>query len=221
MISGEINPTTKAKAYELQERADRLTAFRMNHSDEIGLAIGSTKRGWLTFIAGCAMAYTDLQDGRYAKKAQKLLGEKDPLSNGATDDPIADKKFRKAMLQGIRSRALTENDEKTIAVIDIKSKLDEQRDKRMARSRKLASDYTDLSLGALPINRAKTATEMTGILIHTSPLANNERIRGLALGMLSISSGLGLIGERQYSNIVENEIEIIAERAPHKLEPLD
>src|SRR5690606_5597927 len=122
----------------------------------------------------CYMAYTDLQDGRTAKKAQQLLNTDRPLSDGAIEDPKADKAFRNALTLGMEVRAAREGDIKTLAVLSLKKEVDRQRDARMAHNRELAEKYTDVGVGAIQTNRIKTAIEMAGMLLHISPLANNE-----------------------------------------------
>lgn len=209
-----VSPGVVARAHKLQRNADKKTAFRKNHSDELGLAIGLTKRSWWTFLGGCYLAYTDFKDGHDAKKAQRLLGVNKPLSNGATEDPAADKRFRKAMVRGMEIRAVRESDHKTLAVLATKQHIDRGRDERMAHNRDLAERYTSLSLGALQINRVKTATEMAGMLLHISPLANNERVRDVALGMMALSTGIGLVGERQYAGMVQREMETGTQLTP-------
>jgi len=206
MKRGEIDTTTVNRAIKFQRRADRYTAFRKDHSDKLGIIIGLTKRHWSTFIGACFMAYTDFKDGRDARKAQRLLGVTRPLSNGHTEDPLADKVFRKAMLGGIELRAVSENDITTIRVLRWKQQIDKERDARMARSRELAARYTDISLGAISINRIKTATEMTGILVHVSPPAKNELIRQASLALMAVGSVIGLVGEYKYTNMVNAEL---------------
>lgn len=212
-----IDATTATHAMELQREADRLTSFRMNHSEKLGMAIGLSQRGWLTFFGSCYMSYTDLQDGRKAKKAQKLLGVSTPLSNGHIEDPIADKRFRDALMHGMEVRADREGDIKTLALLGLKREVDRRRDARMQRNRELAQKYTDVSVGAIQTNRIKTALEMTGMLLHISPLANNRRIRGTALSMLAVSSGIGLVGERKYAKMVNESLVERAQACPNKL----
>lgn len=215
-----VDPATVARAYQLQHRADKLTAFRKNHSDKLGWAIGMTRRNWLTFVGCCYMAYTDLQDGRDAKKAQRMLGVNKPLSNGAVEDPVADKRFRKAVSLGMEVRAAREGDIKTLAVLGLKQDIDKRRDARMAQNRELAEKYTDLGVGAIQTNRIKTAVEMAGMLLHVSPLANNDSVRNAALGMMGASTGIGLLGERQYASMVQQRMDELAQVCPDELTTL-
>jgi hypothetical protein len=163
------------------------------------------------------MAYTDFQDGHDAKKAQRLLGVSKPLTNGATEDPEADKKFRAAMLQGIETRAIRERDFRTIAFIEAKKAVDARRDERMAADRKLAKEH-GLSTAAIAPNRIKTVLEMGGMLLHVSPLANNERVRDLSLGIMAAGTGFGIYGENEYRNTVHDAI---AASCPDELDTLD
>lgn len=209
------------QARRLQERADSLTAFRKNHSDALGAAIGVTRRNWLTFIGCCYMAYTDLQDGRQAKKAQKLMGVTTPLSNGAVEDPVADKIFRRAVMLGMETRAIHEDDTESLALLALKRRIDTQRDARMAEHREKALRFTDIGVGAIQTNRIKTAVEMAGMLIHVSPLANNRIVHRTALGVLGVSTAIGLIGERQYSDMVNERMYELAQACPDRLHDLE
>lgn len=193
------------RAAELQRRADQHTAFRQKHSRKAGIAVGALPRNWFTFGACAYLAWTDWRDGHLAKKAQATLGVNGPLTDGHIKDPIADKTFRKELSRGILARVAFERDIETIGTLTLKSLVDKKRDVKMAAHRVRATEH-ELSVAAIQINRVKTAIEMAGMLLHVSPLANNETVRRTALGMMATSTGIGLVGERQYGNMVQEQI---------------
>lgn len=203
-------------AMALQRRADRLTAIREKHSRKAGIAVAALPRNWVTAAGGMYLAWTDWRDGNLAKKAQAELGVKEPLTDGHIKDPIADKTFRRELSRGIFARAILERDLETIAIMAGKHIVDKSRDKRMADHRALAAE-NKISVAAIQINRVKTATEMAGELLLISPFSNNKTVRRTALAMMAISTGIGLIGEHQYGEIVKSQVEHLTQSS----NPLD
>jgi hypothetical protein len=218
-----VNLAARAKrARRLQNTADQITDFRENHSDKLGVVIGATKRNWYTTAAAGAIAAGDFVDGYLAKKAQKILGVDKSLTGGDLRDPHADKTFRKALQTGIKMRAIREGDAKTVAFIEAKETVDKWRDGNMAEDRRIAQERTTVKVGALLINRVKTVLELTGEVILISPLAENERVKDLSLGIMAVGTGLGIAGQRHYHNMVQSALaetaETQAQECPHELD---
>lgn len=218
MNNKHISPEVLATSNKHQKIADRLTAFRKHFSGVFGGLVALTDRRWSTTFVGGALVASDLLDGYHAKKAQRLINSNKPLSNGATEDPIADKIYRKSIQNGMLGRAFRERDYPTVATLWVKSAVDKHRDDNMTESRNKAKAFTKLGVEATNINRTKTAIDMVAGLVHISPLAEKENIRNFALGAMAVSSVVGIIGEQRYSKAVQAEMDYNASRAPHKVQ---
>lgn len=191
-------------ALRYQRRADALTGFRLRHSKELGIAIGLSEKRWITTAACGAMWATDWLDGYYAKKARNILGAKGPLSDGPREDPRADKSLMWWSWAGIATRAVRESDAVTTGAVALVALRTAPRDARMEENRKTVETF-DLGtgVGAIRKNRIKTFGQALASFALISPLSTNNMVKNFALGTLVASTELGVMGEREYRNMVD------------------
>lgn len=205
------------RAYRLQSKADRITAFRKKYAPYLGVAIGLTKPNWVTTAATAHMWEGDRRDGDNAKKAQremaKITGKIEPLSNGHIEDPKADKVHFWSQLGGLFVRSMLQKDPKTTVVTVGVGLATLWRDKKMAETRQFVTNHKldrpihgaeelTISVAAINANRAKTAGQAISETVLVSPFSNNETVKNLALGGLVASTALGTYGMRQYKRQV-------------------
>lgn len=208
----KITPETNGQTFirlhqsrQLQRRADALTSFRRKYAHHAGALVALTKPNVPVALTTAGMWWTDFQDGRSAKRAQELANTTEPLSDGHEEDPIADKKWFRAVLAGIGVRALLAGDTKTAVVTGSVAAAEYIRNKHMEEQRNaVKEEQLDLSTAAIQTNRYKTAGHAVFSTILASHLSDNETVKNVALVGLAASTVLGFVGAAQYGSMVIN-----------------
>lgn len=200
-----MEPAVHAEGERLLERANFLTDFRCRAAPFLGIAIAVTDENLpVTVAVGTTMA-TDMQDGRDARKGARLLGIPTP-PEGAEKDPAADKALVNGITTGLFGRFARQKDFGSMAILGTNIIASQWRDIKMTenRQRVKSNNLDPETLKALPINKLKTALQMSACIIALQ--SKNRRTRHKALRAFTAGTIIGILGERQYRKHIDTAL---------------
>ena len=210
--SSEPDGFDRAGAY--QALGDGLTAAREQLAPVVGGAIAASEANWPVAAFAAATQLTDMGDGYFVRKAAAIRGH-GIQTEGAEQDPRADRKLTHALMGGIATRALRDRDSRTASIVGLNFAVSQWRNKRMQENRQAIKD-NDLhpdELRANKINKVKMWLQSAALTTLASPLAKNKRVRTGALITLSAGTLTGVAGERVFRSKVNR---LLAEQSQNQ-----
>ena len=187
-----------------QQLGDGLTNAREQLAPVVGGAIAATEPNWGVAAFAALTQLTDMGDGYFVRKAAALRGY-GIQTDGAEQDPRADRKLTHAEIGGLAIRALRSGDKQSAAVLGANLLVSQWRNQRMEQNRQAIKD-NDLhphELRANKINKAKMWLQSLALTTLASPLARHKTVRNGALLTLSAGTATGVVGERVFRSKVQ------------------
>lgn len=208
-----LKPTTSYESPEqhsaelYQSLGDGLTNAREQLAPVVGGALALTEPNWPVTAFAALTQLTDMADGRLVRKAAALRGY-GIQTDGAEQDPRADRKLTNAEIGGLAIRALRAGDTRAGAVLGANLLVSQWRNTRMEQNRQAIKDngLDPHELRAIKINKTKMWLQSLALTTLASPLSRHKKVRTGALITLSAGTATGVIGERIFRNRVQRLI---------------